>query len=235
MRINSLESFGTVDGPGVRFVVFTQGCPLRCLYCHNPDTWDFDGGSRSMTPTELFSEVSKYRSFIAKGGVTLSGGEPLMQAQEAFEFFSLCKKDGLHTAIDTTGVLLNDDVKDLLKVTDLVLLDIKSIDANQHKELTGGIEIDKGFTFLDYLESQNIKCWIRHVVVPGLTDNDELLTKLAARLEKYTVIQKIELLAYHSMGEAKYNAMNIDYPLKGVDPLRKQRIEAIKPIFEKWF
>ena len=231
MRINSLESFGTVDGPGVRFVVFTQGCPLRCLYCHNPDTWDPKGGLKDMTPQELFEEVVKYKSFIQDGGVTISGGEVLMQATEATEFFKLCQQEGLHTALDTSGVYLNDEIKETLKVTDLVLLDIKSIDPEQHKQITGGIPIDKSFTFLKYLEDQGIKCWIRHVVVPEYTDNDELLKKLAKTLEAYSNIEKIELLAYHTLGEAKYNAMGIKYPLHGLPPLDKKRFQIVKSYF----
>lgn len=234
MRINSFESFGTVDGPGVRFVIFTQGCPLRCLYCHNPDTWNGDGGATNMTPQELLVEVNKYRNFIKNGGVTVSGGEPLIQATELEEFFKLCKNDGLHTTLDTSGTILNDQVKCLLKSTDLVLLDIKSIDQEQYREITGGAELEKSFKFLDYLEAEGIKCWVRHVVVPFLTDNDMLLKKLATRLEGYTVIEKIELLPYHNFGEAKYKAMGIDYPLKNTLPVTKKRIEEIKLIFKKW-
>lgn len=234
MRINSLESFGTVDGPGVRFVVFTQGCPLRCLYCHNPDTWALDEGLKDMTPQELFEEVSKYRSYIAKGGVTLSGGEPLMQAKEAAEFFRLCHVDGLHTALDTSGVLLNDDVKELLKVTNLVLLDLKSVDEKQHKEITGGVAIDRSSKFLDYLQSEGIRCWVRHVVVPGYTDNDDLLAKLATKLEEYSVVERVELLPYHTFGTPKYDNMGLEYPLNGVDSLSKARIAEIEPLFARW-
>lgn len=234
MRINSLESFGTVDGPGVRFVVFTQGCPLRCLYCHNPDTWALDEGLKEMTPQELFEEVSKYRSYIAKGGVTLSGGEPLMQAKDATEFFGLCQKDGLHTALDTSGVLLNGDVKELLKVTDLVLLDIKSVDEVQHREITGGVPINRSTEFLDYLQSEGIKCWVRHVVVPAYTDNDELLSRLAAKLEGYSVVERVELLPYHTFGTAKYESMGIEYPLGDLESLSKARIKEIEPIFARW-
>ncbi len=232
MKIHSLESFGTVDGPGVRFIVFTQGCPLRCIYCHNPDTWEINGGKEMSVP-ELFSEILKYRDYIAKGGVTVSGGEPLLQAKEVRELFELCKKERIHTALDTTGILLNDEVKELLNITDLVLLDIKSIDPEQHKIMTGGVDIKKPLQFLDYLEENNVKCWLRHVVVPNYTDNDNLLQSLAKYLEKFSVIERVELLPYHNLAVSKYENMNIKYPLEGVEALSHKRINEIKPMFSK--
>ncbi len=233
MKIHSFESFGTVDGPGVRFVVFTQGCPLRCLYCHNPDTWEINGG-KDISIENIFNEISKYRNYIAKGGVTLSGGEPLLQAAEAKELFIICKKEGIHTAIDTTGIILNNEVKELLKFTDLVLLDIKSIHPDEHKEITGGAQLDKPLQFLDYLQEQGIKCWIRHVVLPSYTDNIEQLTQLASYLENFSVIEKVELLPYHTMALSKYESLGLTYPLEGVDGVKHSYIESIKPIFAKW-
>ncbi len=231
MRVHSLESFGTVDGPGVRFIIFTQGCPLRCLYCHNPDTWDSKGQARQMSPQELFSEVSKYRAYIAKGGVTVSGGEPLLQASEVRELFELCQKDGLHTALDTSGAILNDEVKELLKVTNLVLLDIKSIDVERNHKVSGGGSLDRTIAFLDYLQSNGIATWVRHVVVKGYTDNDNDLDALAKFIEKYSVVERVEILPYHRLGVSKYEALGIDYPLLGVEELEDERIEEIKAKF----
>lgn len=233
MKIHSFESCGTVDGPGLRFVVFAQGCPLRCLYCHNPDTWDANDAAKQLTPMQIMEEIRKYKSFIQKGGVTVSGGEPLMQAKEVGELFQLCKKDGLHTALDTSGVFLNDDVKKTLEYTDLVLLDVKSIDAKQHKIITGGVHLERVIEFLDYLQSINKPTWIRHVVVPGHTDDDDLLKKLSGRLIRYTVVERVELLPYHTMATPKYTNMGIKYPLEGVPPLEKSRIDEIKAKFPK--
>ena len=233
-RIHSLESFGTVDGPGIRFVVFMQGCPLRCLYCHNPDTWDTLNPSKyTMTPHELLAEVLKYKNFIAKGGVTATGGEPLLQAAFLTEFFALCQGEGLHTALDTSGYYLNDTVKELLKYVNLVLLDIKTLEPELHKTLTG-VKGDNSLKFLNYLEESHIDTWIRHVIVPGLTDNDEYLDKLAQYLTHYTVVKKVELLPYHIMGSTKYEQMGLDYKLKGVEPLSTERLENAKKIFRRY-
>lgn len=230
-QIHSLESFGTVDGPGIRFVVFMQGCPLRCLYCHNPDTWDTLHPSKyTMTPHELLTEVLKYRNFIAKGGVTATGGEPLLQAAFLAQFFALCQDEGLHTALDTSGYYLNDAVKELLKHVNLVLLDIKTLEPELHKTLTG-VKGDNSLRFLNYLEENHIDTWIRHVIVPGLTDNDEYLERLAQYLTQFTVVKKVELLPYHIMGSTKYEQMGLEYKLKGVEPLSTERLENAREIF----
>ncbi len=229
-EIHSFESFGTVDGPGIRFVVFLQGCPLRCLYCHNPDTWEKGRGSCRMTPEELLDEVLRYKRFIARGGVTLTGGEPLMQAAFVREFFLLCRGQGIHTALDTSGALWSQPVRDALDVTDLVLLDIKSIDPEQHKELTGAM-ITHTLRCLDYLEERQIPAWIRHVVVPGWTDDDRLLQRLADYLKPYRCIEKIELLPYHRMGARKYEQMGFDYRLEGTPELSEERLENAREIF----
>ncbi len=231
-KIHSLESFGTVDGPGIRFVVFLQGCPLRCLYCHNPDTWDTKGGSKYLfTPDELLAEVLRYKSFITKGGVTVTGGEPLLQAEFVKEFFLLCKEEGIHTALDTSGAIATRGALNALDNTDLVLLDIKSIDAVQHKELTG-VKMNNTLKCLEYLEKNNIPTWVRHVIVPGWTDNDTLLKKLADFLVPYQCVEKVELLPYHDMGTRKYEQMGLEYSLKGVAPLSDERIQNARKIFE---
>ena len=233
-KIHSLESFGTVDGPGLRFVVFMQGCPLRCLYCHNPDTWDTKNPPNiELDPNELLQEVLRYKSFIIKGGVTLTGGEPLLQAEFIKEFFRLCRQESIHTALDTSGAIFNEKVKEVLEYTNLILLDIKSINANTHKTLTG-VRQDNTLLFLNYLEEKNIPTWIRHVIVPGYTNNEADLEKLALFLSNYKVVKKVELLPYHTMGINKYEQLGLDYKLKEVQPLSTEELNRAKHIFEKY-
>lgn len=230
--IHSLESFGTVDGPGIRFVVFMQGCPLRCLYCHNPDTWSVKEPAKySLTPEELLNEVLKYKNFIVSGGVTVTGGEPLAQADFLRAFFKLCKDNNIHTTLDTSGAICNEKTLSVLDYVDLVLLDIKALDAGLHKKLTGANN-DSTLKFLDYLEKKAVKTWIRHVVVPGLTDDNRHLKELAGFLSKYSVIEKVELLPYHTMGVNKYEQLGMEYPLKEVLPLASERLENAKRIFK---
>lgn len=229
-NIHSFESFGTVDGPGIRFVIFMQGCPLRCLYCHNPDTWKIDTADRTMDADELLKEVLKYKNFIKNGGVTCTGGEPLLQSEFLKEFFKMCRRESIHTVLDTSGCLLNDTVKEVLEYTSLVLLDVKSIDANQYKTLTGG-ELRRTLDFMDYLEYVGKPVWIRHVVVPGITDDDEKLEMLADYLKKYSVIEKVELLPYHKLGVHKYGELGIEYPLENIGQLTTERLENAKKIF----
>lgn len=233
-KIHSLESFGTVDGPGIRFVVFMQGCPLRCLYCHNPDTWNTDGASRYvMTPGELTAEVVRYKNFIAKGGVTVTGGEPLLQPAFVKEFFRLCQLEGIHTALDTSGCIYSSKALDVLEYTDLVLLDIKTIDTSLHRTLTDA-ESANTLKFLNYLDEKKIPTWIRHVLVPGMTDDDSRLETLARFLTQYTCIEKVELLAYHIMGTYKYEELGIPYPLKDTLPLSEERLTNAKKIFGRY-
>jgi pyruvate formate lyase activating enzyme len=231
-NIHSFESFGTVDGPGVRYVIFAQGCPLRCLYCHNPDTWKVTDAPIQITADALLQDVSKYKTYIQKrGGVTFSGGEPLLQARFAGEFFRLCRQENIHTALDTSGCLLNDDVKQMLEYTDLVLLDIKTINNTLHKKLTG-ISQDKPLAFLNYLQEINKPTWIRHVVVPTLTFNEKDLKNLAHFLKPYTMIERIELLPYHTYGAFKYEEIGIKYPLQDIEDLNSGQLEIAKKIFK---
>ena len=184
-KIHSLESFGTVDGPGIRFVTFMQGCPLRCRYCHNPDTWRADAPVKyELTPRQLLDEVSRYKSFIAKGGVTLTGGEPLMQPDFCREFFRLCREAGIHTALDTAGSMYNERTLSVLEFTDLVLLDIKALQPELCRAVCGS-DGRNALRLLDELERRGIDVWIRHVVVPGLTDDDRLLDDLVGYLKPY--------------------------------------------------
>ncbi len=230
-NIHSFESLGTVDGPGLRFVVFMQGCPLRCLYCHNPDTWAVgEKPAYELTPQQLLDEVLRYKSFIARGGVTVTGGEPLLQPQFLTEFFRLCKEAGIHTALDTSGHILSSKVLDMLPYVDLVLLDIKTLDADLHPRLAG-VKLDNTLRFLDELESRNIPTWVRHVIVPEWTDNEEGLNNLASYISKYCCVERAELLPYHVMGSAKYETMGLAYPLTGIEPLSAGSLARAKAIF----
>lgn len=233
-RIHSLESFGTVDGPGVRFVAFMQGCPLRCLFCHNPDTWNPQGSCQyEFTPKQLLDEVVRYRSFIKNGGVTVSGGEPLMQADFVSEFFRLCHSEGIHTAVDTSGALITERVLNMLDNTDLVLLDIKTMDPELYTRLTG-VRQENNLAFLDILEERGITTWIRHVVVPGLTDNDKWLRQLGQYVMRYDCVEKIEILPYHTLGEYKYQKLGLEYSLDGVPPLSAERASEIRKIMSEY-
>lgn len=230
-KIHSKESFGTVDGPGIRYVLFLQGCPLRCKFCHNPDTWEFGSGKFQETPEETVREIKKYRNFFRNGGgVTITGGDPLMQPDFIREVYKLCKKEGIHTALDTSGCLFNEKAKEVLEYVDLVLLDIKSIDPDVYKDLTK-FDQEPTLKFAEYLKEKNIKTWIRHVIVPGITDNDENLAKLADYVKTLPNVELVELLPYHTLGEFKYDELNIEYPLKGVEALSKERLENAREIF----
>lgn len=238
-RIHSLESFGTVDGPGIRFVAFLQGCPMRCLFCHNPDTWD--AGARvsyEWTPRQLLEEALRYRSYIRGGGVTVSGGEPLVQARFVAEYFRLCKENGLHTALDTSGVIFGDavtgvpsePVREAVDATDLVLLDVKTADDTLHKSYTGH-ERQQPQAFMDYLQRTGKPTWIRHVVVPGITYTDERLAQTAGLIAKYSMVERVELLPFHTMGAYKYEMLGLRNPLEGVPPLDAKQIEHARRLF----
>ncbi len=230
-RIHSIETFGTVDGPGVRFVSFLQGCPLRCAFCHNPDTWNPSAKVRfEITPEELLSRVLRYRNYIKNGGVTLSGGEPLMQGEFAAEFFRLCHLNGIHTALDTSGAIIDHYTPSVLDNTDIVLLDIKTTDDSLHRSYTGQTR-DNNKKFLDILQQRNIPVWIRHVVVPGYTDQTERLKEVARHISQYPVIKRVELLPYHTMGVYKYKELGIKYRLEDIPPLSLEAIEKARGIF----
>ncbi len=231
-KIHSLESFGTVDGPGVRFVIFMQGCPLRCQYCHNPDTWDPKKNKFSYTANQLLEEVMRYKNFIRKGGVTVTGGEPLMQAEFLNEFYPLCQANGIHTAIDTSGFIFNSQTQKVLDTVDLVLLDIKTLDEALHPQLTN-VPLEPVLKTLQYLKEINKKTWIRHVVVPELTDNEERLIRLADYLKDYPMVEKVELLPYHTMGAYKYEELGLTYPLSHLSPLTSERIQQARSIFKE--
>lgn len=232
--INNIETFGTVDGPGIRYIIFLQGCPLKCKYCHNRDTWEMGNYKKTETAEETFQNILKYKNYIKNGGVTISGGEPLLQAQYCLELFEILKNNDMHTALDTSGAILNEKVKEVLEYTDLVLLDIKSIDNKKYNELTCGNLADT-LLFLKYLKLIGKKVWIRHVVIPTITDDDDDLEKLADFLTGYRdIIEKVELLPYHNMGILKWDIMGVEYPLKDVKPLSVERLDNAKKIFRKY-
>ncbi len=239
-RIHSLESFGTVDGPGVRFVVFFQGCPMRCLYCHNPDTWEFEAGEE-MDTEEILDRLERNRPFYETGGITATGGEPMFQIEFLSELFGEAKKRGIHTCLDTSGIVFcpedGDGMKKidkLLAVTDLVMLDIKHMEPEAHKKLTG--QDNAGvFAFAAYLEKKKIPLWIRHVVVPGITDDEKELTELGAFMGTLSNIERLEVLPYHSMGKIKYEKLGLPYRLPHTPQLTKEQAgEAERVIRRAW-
>ena len=229
-RIHSFQSLGTVDGPGVRAVVFMQGCPLRCACCHNPDTWAPDGG----TPTDvdtLVARIARCRPYFGKkGGVTVSGGEPLMQAEFVTALFAALKGQGIHTALDTSGCLLDDSVRALLEVTDLVLLDYKYTNAADYLRHTG-MEQAAADAFLAYLQHVGKPTWLRHVYIPTLNDNDDSLSRLCALKDTYSCVEKIELLPFRRLCLEKYQQMGIPFPLADTPEPTKAQIDAIKERF----
>lgn len=228
-----MESFGTVDGPGIRFVVFMQGCPLRCRFCHNPDTWDVNRG-KEYTPEQLMEEIKRYKSFMdySGGGVTFTGGEPLLQAAFVAQVFKMCKEQGISTVIDTSGFIWNEHVAEALEYTDLVLLDIKNYDPEVYRMITGGA-LSPTLKLLDYLRKKNIKTWVRYVLVPGLTDNMDSIRQLAKYLFDYPNVEKIELLPFHKMGEYKWKELNLEYKLYDTPEPDAVMIERVKRIFEE--
>ncbi len=223
--IHSIDTFSTVDGPGTRYVVFFQGCPLRCLYCHNPDTWKFGIGNQ-MTVEEILSGYEKNRHYYTKGGITASGGEALGQLDFLTELFRECKKRDIHTALDTSGIFFDESIIDkfdeLMKYTDLVLLDIKHIDEKKHLFITSA-KLEKPILFSKYLDFKGIPMIIRHVVVPGINDQEEDLYNLGYFLGGFRNVQSIEVLGYHTLGVHKYEQLGIDYKLKDVPNLPKEK------------
>lgn len=229
--IHSTESFGTVDGPGIRYVVFMQGCPMRCLYCHNPDTWEIGKGEEK-TAKEILTAFNKNRSFYEKGGITVTGGEPLLQIDFLIELFKKAKEESIHTCIDTSGITFNPDNKEylnkmdiLMGYTDLVMLDIKHIKNEKHKELTG-MDNRNILAFARYLEEKNIPLWVRHIIVEGYTDKEDDLMELGEFIGTLKNLHALDVLPYHTMGVNKYKELGIPYKLEGLDALPMS--EAVK-------
>lgn len=230
--IHSIETFGTVDGPGVRYVVFVKGCPMRCQYCHNPDTWEMAGGTK-MSTDEILEDYEKYKPFLRGGGLTVTGGEPLVQIDFLIELFEKAKEKGIHTCLDTSGIMFRRNVPEtyekyvrLMKSTDLIMLDIKHIDPEEHIKLTSQ-PCENIFDFLKFLDEQEKEIWIRHVLVPGITLVPEYLERLGRFIAQFKHIKALDVLPYHDMGKEKYKKLGIDYVLKDVVPVEKeQAIEA---------
>lgn len=234
-HIHSIETCGTVDGPGLRYVIFFQGCPMRCQYCHNPDTWE-PGIGEELTVDEALSKFYHNRAFYKHGGVTVTGGEPMMQMDFLIELFTKLKKDGIHTCIDTSGIMFQPKSEAFMKkmealaaVTDLVMLDIKHIDDAKHKELTSHSN-ERILAFARYLDEKEIPIWIRHVIVPGITLYQEYLEKLGEFMATLNNVKALDVLPYHSMGKVKYENLNMEYPLKDTREATKQEAVEAKRI-----
>ena len=230
-NIHSIETCGTVDGPGIRYIVFTQGCLLRCQYCHNADTWAF-GTGKDMTADDILDDLQSYMPFIeaSGGGITVSGGEPLLQLPFLIDLFKKCKAKGIHTTIDSSGGCFSESPEflalfdKLLQYTDLVLVDLKHIDREGHKKLTGKYN-DHILAFARYLSDKGIPAWIRHVLVPGVTDVDEYLDRLGEFIGTLNNVEKVEVLPYHKLGVYKWEALGLKYPLADTNPPSEERVE----------
>lgn len=223
-NIHSIESCGTVDGPGIRFVVFLQGCPLRCLYCHNPDTWSTDV-NKKMSVEEIIKKYEGVKEFVKSGGITVTGGEPLLQIEFLTELFKVAKSKNIHTALDTSGILFNPSdtstIDNLLTYTDLVLLDIKHINDAEHRKLTGASNKNI-LACARYLSDKQIPVWIRHVVVRDITLRKDYLQELGQFIGSLKNVKALDVLPYHNMAIPKYDALGIQYPLKDIPPTTKQ-------------
>lgn len=234
-RIHSIETFGLVDGPGVRYVVFLQGCRMRCQYCHNPETWAMDAGEEQ-TAEEVFRKAYRYHNYWKKnGGITVSGGEPLLQTEFVMELFTLAKGKGVHTVLDTSGNPFTreepffDSFQRLMEVTDLVMLDMKELDTRRHRDLTGQ-DNQNILDMADLLSGQGKEMWIRHVLVPGLTDDETGLLALRERINGWKTVSRVEVLPYHTLGLFKWEKLGLPYPLSGVRPPTDDEVRRAEEI-----
>lgn len=231
-NIHSIETLGTVDGPGIRYIVFTQGCLLRCQFCHNADTWEINSG-KLMSVSEIINDLRSYLPFIqpSGGGITVSGGEPLLQLPFLIALFKECKKLGIHTTIDSSGgcystaPLFQEQLQELMNYTDLILLDIKHINRKKHIKLTG-LPNDHILDFAHYLSERKIPVWIRHVLVPGVTDDPEDLAEMGEFIGTLSNVRKVEILPYHMLGVYKWEALGLKYQLEGVMPPSEEQVET---------
>ena len=233
--IHSTESFGTVDGPGVRFVIFLQGCPMRCQYCHNPDTWELRTGS-VRSAQSLIKDYQRNAAYYTSGGITVTGGEALLQIDFLLELFTLAKAQNIHTCLDTSGITYrpgtssyNEKLDALMEVTDLVMLDIKHIDPDGHKDLTGKDNAPV-LAFAKYTEKKGVDLWIRHVIVKGITDSEDELKRLGHEIGGLKNLKGLDVLPYHTMGVNKYKELGIPYPLEGMPALTQAEAAAAKKI-----
>ena len=237
-NVHSIESFGSVDGPGVRFIIFLQGCPMRCQFCHNPDTWEI-GKGQELSADELLDKAERYKSYWGdEGGITVSGGEALLQIDFLIELFSKAKQRGINTCLDTSAQPFTRNepyfskFEKLMKYTDTILLDIKHINDSEHRKLThhGNSNI---LDCAKYLSDTGKKVWIRHVLIPGITDKEEYLTQLNDFIKTLKNVERVEILPYHTLGTFKYEKLNIAYPLKGVESPSKESIDRANAILMK--
>lgn len=228
-RVHSIQSLGTVDGPGLRFVIFLQGCNLRCKCCHNPDTWEMES-DKQFTPEEIVEKAIKYKEYFGeKGGITLSGGEPLLQADFCYEIFKLCHEKGINTCLDTSGSIFNDSVKKMLTETDRVLLDIKyTNNADYIKNV--GCSLEKPLELLEYLNKNKIPTTIRQVIIPTINDNEENIGRINEIVEKYSCIDKVELLPFKKICQTKYDSMNMTFPFGYLDTPTKETMNKLNKL-----
>lgn len=235
-RIHSFESCGTVDGPGIRFIVFMQGCLMRCKYCHNRDTWDTHGG-KEVTVDEIMKDVLAYRHFITAsgGGITASGGEAMLQPEFVRDFFQAAQAKGIHTCLDTNGYIRKHTpvIDEVLDATDLVMLDLKQLNDEVHEDLVG-VSNRRTLDFANYLHKIGQKTWIRYVVVPGYTDDDDSAHRLGQFIKGMDNIEKVELLPYHQLGEHKWEALGYEYELKDVGTPSKEMMDNVKNIIASY-
>ena len=228
-RVHSIQSLGTVDGPGVRFVAFLQGCPLRCGCCHNPDTWDLKGGEE-YTPEALVAKVKRYREYFgASGGITLSGGEPLLQADFCREVFRLCHEAEIHTCLDTSGCILSDSVKALLAETDRVLLDVKYTTNEDYRQYVG-CSLDSSLAFLSYLNEKKIPTTIRQVIIPTKNDSEEGILSLREIVRSHACVDRVELLPFRKICQVKYDGMGIPFPFGSLPEPSSERIRELESL-----
>ena len=227
LKVHSIQSMGTLDGPGVRFVIFTQGCPLRCKCCHNPDTWDASGG-KDYSPEELMTRAARYKEYFGRdGGITVSGGEPLLQAEAVKELFEFCHENGINTCLDTSGCVLNEKVKDLLTVTDRVLLDVKYVTDSLYRENVG-CSIGTPLAFLDYLCEKNIPTTIRQVIIPTQNDSDESVLELKKIVDAHKNVDKVELLPFRKICQVKYDKMGLEFPFSSIPEPSRDRMKELE-------
>ena len=230
-QVHSIQSLGTVDGPGLRFVVFLQGCNLRCKCCHNPDTWDIKS-EKQFTAEEIVEKAIKYKEYFGeKGGITISGGEPILQADFCYEIFKLCHENGINTCLDTSGSIFNDSVKKLLTETDRVLLDIKYTNNNDYLENVG-CSLEKPLEFLEYLNETKIPTTIRQVIIPTINDSGENIEKLNEIVQKHTCIDKVELLPFKKICQTKYDNMKIEFPFGHLDTPTKETMNKLNKLLK---
>ena len=230
-KILEFETMGMADGPGMRLVVFMLGCRIRCIYCHNPETWKIDGNFQEVSSEDVLKMYKKYSSYYGEtGGVTFSGGEPLLQSQFVLETIKLLKENGVHVALDTAGVA--DDYEEILDFVDLVILDVKAVDESEYERITGA-KMDKFNQFLETCKNKGKKLWLRQVIVPGINNDEEHILKFKEFSKDIPNVERLELLPYHSMAEGKYKELNIPYKLEGVSDLSKEELEKLKEILKR--